>query len=93
MNATRADATHDSRANTARSLADYDASEPGDPDTVEVYVLVAHPDDTTSFVVDVFGSRDEAEAVKRELEDRRTAVSVEGFLVKPRQQVVDEIVV
>lgn len=73
----------DDRAARASKLADVDGPEPGRPGTVEVYVVVAHPDDTTSFVVDVHGSRAAAEAEAADLADAATATSVRGFLVEP----------
>lgn len=75
----------DDRAARACKLAEYDPAAPGRPGTVAVFVVVAHPDDTSSFVVAVHGCRAAAEAEAAVLEDAGTAAAVRGFLVRPRQ--------
>lgn len=62
-------------------LDEYAAAEPGSPGAVEVHVLIAHPDDSTSFVVDVYGSRAAAEREAALFTDAGSATEVRGFLV------------
>lgn len=86
MSDTRSSA-YDDGSNPAIStpLDEYAAAEPGSPGCAEVYVLIAHPDDTTSFVVDVFGSRGAAEREGVLFEDAGTTTEVRGFQVDARE--------
>lgn len=80
MHTTRAESACDSRANYAKQR---DSCEPvpAEPGTVAVYVLHVQPDGMDGFVLDVYGSRVQAEEDGAALEDEDTDVSVRGYRV------------